>query len=84
MATERAGCSYCLVHDGQPPQEHVLAELRAYERLVKPGSYLVVFDTLIDDMDDEASANRPWGKGNNPKTAVREFLRSSAESARRL
>ena len=39
------------------------------------GNYLVVFDTIVEDMPDEFFADRPWGKGNNPKTAVREFLK---------
>jgi cephalosporin hydroxylase len=51
----------------------VLEELRAYSPLVAKGSYLVVLDTIIEDMPSEFP-NRPWGKGNNPKTAVWEFL----------
>jgi len=38
------------------------------------GSYLVVFDTIIEDMPDDFFPDRPWSKGNNPKTAVWEFL----------
>jgi cephalosporin hydroxylase len=45
--------------------------------LVTRDSYLVVFDTLIEDVPDELFKNRPWGKGNNPKTAVWEFLGTS-------
>ena len=46
-------------------------------RWSRAGSYLVVFDTLIEDLPDELFAGRPWGKGNNPKTAVWEFLKTT-------
>ena len=48
-----------------------------YSPLVKKGSYLVVFDTVVEDMPDQYFADRPWGKGNNPKTAVWEFLKTN-------
>ncbi len=57
--------------------EHVLAELKLYSPLVTKGSYLVVFDTVIEDMPEDAFPDRPWGKGNNPKTAVWEFLKTT-------
>jgi cephalosporin hydroxylase len=34
-------------------------------------------DTGIDDRPENFFPNRPWGKGNNPKTAVKEFLRTN-------
>jgi cephalosporin hydroxylase len=60
--------------DSNHTHEHVLAELRLYSPLVRRGSYIVVFDTLIEDMPDDSFPDRPWGKGNNPKTAVHAFL----------
>jgi cephalosporin hydroxylase len=54
---------------------HVLQELQLYSPLVTKGSYLVVFDTIIEDMPEDLWSDRPWGKGNNPKTAVYEFLK---------
>jgi cephalosporin hydroxylase len=60
--------------DSMHTHEHVLAELHAYAPLVSRGSYCVVFDTIIEDMPEDAFPDRPWGKGNNPKTAVREYL----------
>jgi len=42
---------------------------------VTAGSYLVVFDTVIEDLPAEMFPDRPWGPGDNPRTAVREFLR---------
>ena len=61
--------------DSNHTHDHVLRELELYSPLVGPGSYVVVFDTIIEDLPDGSSADRPWGRGNNPKTAVREFLR---------
>ena len=60
--------------DSMHTHGHVLRELELYSPLVTKGSYLVVFDTIIEDMPDNFFPNRPWGKGNNPKTAVWEFL----------
>lgn len=63
--------------DSNHTHEHVLAELEAYSPLVTVGSYCVVFDTVIDDMPDDFFPDRPWGHGNNPKTAVQAFLREN-------
>ncbi len=60
--------------DSNHTHDHVLAELRVYAPLVSVGSYCVVWDTGIEDLPDTFCADRPWGKGNNPKTAVREYL----------
>lgn len=64
-----------VILDSNHTHEHVLAELEAYAPLTTPGSYCVVFDTLIEDMPETMFRDRPWGKGNNPKTAVWEYLR---------
>jgi len=63
--------------DSNHTHDHVRKELELYSPLVTKGSYLVVFDTIIEDMPDAFSANRPWGKNNNPKTAVKDFLKAS-------
>jgi cephalosporin hydroxylase len=65
--------------DSMHTHRHVLAELEAYGPLVSKGSYCVVFDTIIEDMPDEFFPDRPWRKGNNPKTAVKEFLKNHNE-----
>lgn len=62
--------------DSNHTHEHVLAELEAYADLATPGSYCVVFDTIVEDLPAEMFPDRPWGPGDNPKTAVWEFLKS--------
>ena len=75
MREHAAGQARVLVIlDSNHTHEHVLEELELYSPLVTPGSYLVVFDTVIEDMPPDAFPDRPWGRGNNPKTAVHEFL----------
>lgn len=64
-----------VVLDSNHTHEHVLAELDAYADLVSAGSYCVVFDTVVEDLPADLYPDRPWGPGNNPKTAVHEFLR---------
>jgi cephalosporin hydroxylase len=65
--------------DSNHTHEHVLAELAAYAPLVSPGSYCVVFDTVIEDLPAGMYPDRPWDVGNNPKTAVRDFLSRNAD-----
>ena len=60
--------------DSNHTHEHVLAELDAYAPLVSVGSYCVVFDTIVEDMPASMFADRPWGPGNNPKTAVKAYI----------
>ena len=61
--------------DSNHTHAHVLAELNAYAPLTTVGSYCVVFDTVVQDMPSELAGDRPWGPGNNPKTAVVEYLK---------
>ncbi|WP_404359037.1 cephalosporin hydroxylase family protein [Methylotuvimicrobium sp. KM1] len=65
--------------DSNHTHDHVLAELEAYAPLTSKGSYCVVFDTVIEDMPDAMFPDRPWGIGNNPKTAVWEYIKSHSE-----
>lgn len=71
-----------VILDSNHTHEHVLAELEAYAPLATPGSYCVVFDTVVEDLPDELYPDRPWGKGDNPKTAVWEYLRLLREEGR--
>ena len=63
--------------DSNHTHEHVLKELLAYAPLVSMGSYCVVFDTIVEDLPADAFPDRPWSHGNNPKTAVGEFLQGN-------
>jgi cephalosporin hydroxylase len=63
-----------VILDSNHTHGHVARELELYSPLVCKGSYLIVMDTVIEDMAPGAFPDRPWGPGNNPKTAVREFL----------
>lgn len=74
IAERNHGVLVCL--DSNHTHDHVLAELEAYAHLTSVGSYCVVFDTVIEDLSGEMFPDRPWGPGNSPKTAVREFLKS--------
>jgi len=65
--------------DSNHTHDHVLAELHAYAPLVPVGSYCIVMDTGIEDLPPELCKDRPWGKGNNPKTAVREYVKTHPE-----
>lgn len=75
-----AGKRILVVLDSNHTHEHVRAELEAYAPLVSVGSYCVVMDTLVEDMPpDLQPTNRPWGLGNNPKTAVWDYLEAHPE-----
>lgn len=75
LARGKQSVLVCL--DSNHTHAHVLRELQLYAPLVTKGSYLVVFDTIIEDMPAGYFSGRPWDKGNNPKTAVWEFLKTT-------
>jgi cephalosporin hydroxylase len=66
-----------VILDSNHTHEHVLAELEMYSPFVRAGNYLIVYDTLVEDLPPEFSADRPWAPGNNPKTAVHAFLKTN-------
>ena len=68
-----------VILDSNHTHAHVLEELKLYSKFVTKNSYLVVFDTIIEDLPENSFPDRPWGKGNNPKTALWEFLKSTDE-----
>ncbi|MGB2831461.1 MAG: cephalosporin hydroxylase family protein [Methylotenera sp.] len=65
--------------DSNHTHEHVLAELEAYAQLTSIDSYCIVFDSFVEDVPADVFQNRPWGPGNNPKTAVWEYLKTHPE-----
>jgi cephalosporin hydroxylase len=66
-----------VVLDSNHTHAHVLAECELYGPLVSQGSYMVVFDTVVEDMPKEFFPDRPWGPGDNPKTAVEAYLKTT-------
>lgn len=77
VASDYSRVLVCL--DSNHTHDHVLAELQAYAPLTSKDSYCVVFDTVVEDMPKEMFPDRPWGPGDNPKTAVWEYLKSHSE-----
>ena len=67
--------------DSNHTHEHVLKELEAYAPLVTLDSYCLVYDGIVEDMPKKLSGDRPWGPGDNPKTAVWEYLKTHNEFA---
>jgi cephalosporin hydroxylase len=65
--------------DSNHTHAQVLPEFGAHAPLVTQGSYCVVFDTIVEHMPKSMFPERPWGPGNNPKTAVHEFLAEHPE-----
>jgi cephalosporin hydroxylase len=78
VASGKRSVLVCL--DSNHTHAHVLDELRAYAPMVSVGSYCVVFDTVVEDLPESMFPDRPWGPGDNPKTAVHEFLKTHAAS----
>ncbi len=73
IALQHQRVMVCL--DSNHTHDHVLAELEAYAPMATPGSYCMVGDTIIEDAPSYMTSERPWGKGNSPKSAVWEYLR---------
>ena len=69
-----------VVLDSNHAHEHVLKELENYSQFVKKGCYLIVFDTIIEDIPQRIAkkTKRVWGKGNSPKSAMKEFLKKNS------
>jgi len=79
VRTLAEGKKVIVVLDSNHTHEHVLAELRAYAPLVSVGSYCVVMDTVVEDMPEDAFPDRPWGVGDNPRTAVWAYLKETED-----
>lgn len=73
IAKDKERVIVCL--DSNHEHEHVLEELKLYAGMTTIESYCVVFDTIIEEMPEDTYLDRPWGPGNNPMTAVKEFLK---------
>lgn len=69
--------SILVILDSNHTHDHVMEELKLYSPFVTKDNYCIVFDTVIEDMPENSFPDRPWGKGDNPKTAVWEFLKQN-------
>lgn len=69
--------------DSNHTHDHVKAELEAYAPFTSKGSYCIVYDTIVEDLPEDAFPNRPWNVGDNPKTAVWEYLKEMKESGKK-
>jgi cephalosporin hydroxylase len=67
-----------VILDSNHTHDHVAKELELYSSMVTKGSYLLVFDTVVQFMKDDAFPDRPWSVGNNPYTAVQDFLKTNS------
>ena len=67
-----------VILDSNHTHEHVANELKLYSPMVQSGSYLLVFDTIVEFMKPDAFPDRPWGPGDNPYSAVQEFLKAQS------
>ena len=73
----KSGDRVMVILDSNHTHDHVLEELRLYSPLVTKECYLVVMDTVVEDMPEDYFPDRPWGKGDNPKTAVHAFMKET-------
>lgn len=71
-----------LLLDSNHTHEHVYDELNMWSQFVKPGGYIVVSDTVIEEIPEQTHRQRPWGKGNNPRTAIDKFLEENKNFTR--
>ena len=59
--------------DSDHSYAHTLAELRLFSRYVPVGGYLVLFDTICEDLADTPNGEASWVH-DSPMAALREFL----------
>jgi cephalosporin hydroxylase len=70
-----------VILDSNHTHHHVLEELKLYAPMVTMNSYLLVFDTIVEDLPADLYADRPWSIGNNPKSAIKEFFKTNDQFA---
>lgn len=75
IAKNKKTIMVCL--DSNHTHDHVLEELKLYAPLTSVGSFCVIFDTVVEDLPKDQYNDRPWDVGNNPKTAVFEYLKDN-------
>ena len=63
--------------DSYHTHDHVLKELKLYQQFVGKDNYLICGDTIVEHIPEQKHRPREWGPGNNPKTALIEFLKTN-------
>ena len=68
-----------VILDSLHSHQHVLKELNLYSKFVTKSSYIILPDTFIEFFPKGYySKDRPWDVGNNPYTAMHEFLKNNS------
>ena len=69
-----------LIHlDSNHTKTHVYNELCKYSKLIKKNDIIIVGDTIIEHIPEQKHRPRPWGKGNSPHNALKEFLKENKD-----
>ena len=66
-----------VILDSHHTHDHVLKELNLYEQFVGKGYYMLCGDTIVELIPENKYRPRDWGPGNNPMTALSEFLENN-------
>ena len=69
-----------VILDSLHSHQHVYLELQLYSKFVTLGSYCILPDTFIEFFPKgHYSRNRPWDVGDNPYTAMKQFINETDE-----
>ena len=66
-----------IIIDANHSEKYVLKELNVYSKFLKKGQYLICCDTILGYIGKNTSDERPWGKNDNPLTALKKFLKKN-------
>jgi cephalosporin hydroxylase len=77
-ASIEPGAKVLVLLDSDHTRDHVLAELRAYSRLVGVGGKIIVADGIMEDLAGAPRSGLDW-TWNNPLAAARAFLDENAD-----
>jgi cephalosporin hydroxylase len=70
------GDTIMVLLDSNHTYDHVLAELRAYSKMVTVGSYIVATDGIMENVVGAPRTNPDWIT-NNPKKALEQFVKEN-------
>ncbi len=66
-----------VILDSHHTHEHVLQELKLYSKFIKKNNYIICGDTIVEFIPEQKHRPREWGRGNNPFTAMKKFLKTN-------